>query len=72
MKRNTFLKILNPVLAVFFVNQAVTVLLRDHLSYETFGIFHKNGGKILILLILIHITLNFNWVKANYLKRKVR
>lgn len=66
MKRNTALKILNPVLLVFFINQVITVLFREHLSGEAFGMFHKIGGRILIGLIVLHIILNFNWIKANY------
>jgi hypothetical protein len=66
MKRNTALKILNPVLLLFFVNQATTVLLREHLSPKAFGLFHKTGGAILLALIALHIILNFNWIKANY------
>jgi hypothetical protein len=66
MKRNTALKILNPILLVLFVNQAVTVLLREHLSAETFGAFHKIGGAILLCLIAVHIILNFNWFRVNY------
>jgi hypothetical protein len=66
MKRNTALKILNPILLVFFVNQAVSVLFREHYSRETFGIFHKTGGAVLLCLIAAHIILNFNWIKASY------
>jgi hypothetical protein len=69
MKRNTMLKILNPVLAVFFINQAITAIFRKSLSYWAFGIFHKTGGAILLCLIAVHIILNFNWVKANYFSR---
>ena len=70
MKRNTALKILNPVLLLFFINQATTVLFRDHLSFKVFGFFHKTGGAILLCLIVLHIILNFNWIKANYFPRK--
>jgi hypothetical protein len=70
MKRNTALKILNPALFLFFINQATTVLFRDHLSFKVFGLFHKTGGAIFITLIAIHIILNFNWIKANYFPRK--
>jgi hypothetical protein len=66
MKRNTAFKILNPILAVFFINQALTVIFRDNISFETFGLFHKTGGAILLFLIAVHVILNFNWVKANY------
>jgi hypothetical protein len=63
------LKILNPVLAVFFINQAISVIFRDSFSSSAFGIFHKAAGAILLCLIAVHIILNFNWVKANYLSK---
>jgi hypothetical protein len=66
MRRNTALKILNPILLVFFVNQAVSVLFREHYSFQAFGIFHKTAGGILLCLIALHFILNFNWVKTNY------
>jgi len=69
MKKNTMLKILNPVLAVFFINQAISVIFRDSFSRLAFGIFHKTSGAILLCLIAVHIILNFNWVKANYLAK---
>jgi hypothetical protein len=69
MKKNTMLKILNPILAVFFINQAISVIFRDSFSRPAFGIFHKTAGVILLCLIAVHIALNFNWVKANYLSK---
>jgi hypothetical protein len=70
MKRNTALKILNPLLLLLFINQAITVLFFEHLSYRTFALFHKTGGAILLCLIALHIILNFNWIKASYFPRK--
>jgi hypothetical protein len=69
MKRNNLLKILNPILLVFFVNQAITVIFRDSFSREMFGIFHKAAGGILLCLIALHLILNFNWIKANYFSK---
>jgi hypothetical protein len=69
MKRNNLLKILNPLLLVFFVNQAITVIFRDSLSYKVFDIFHKAAGGIFLCLIALHLILNFNWIKANYLSK---
>jgi uncharacterized membrane protein len=66
MKKNTLHKILNPILLVLFINQAVTVLFLDELPQKAFEIFHKGGGAVLLALIAIHFILNFNWVKANY------
>jgi hypothetical protein len=69
MTKNTMLKILNPVLAVFFINQAVSVIFREHYTYSAFGIFHKTAGGILLCLIALHLILNFNWFKASYFRR---
>ncbi len=66
MKNNALLKVLNPILVVLAVNQAVTALLLDELPPRAFEIFHKGGGAVLLALIAIHFILNFNWVKANY------
>jgi uncharacterized membrane protein len=66
MKRNTLHKILNPVLVVLFINQALTVLFLDELPVKVFQIFHKGGGALLLALIAVHFILNFNWVRANY------
>jgi hypothetical protein len=63
------LKILNPILLVLFINQAVTALLSEQISPKTFEIFHKGGGTILIVLAILHIVLNFNWFKATYLRK---
>ena len=69
MKKNMALKILNPILLVLLVSQAVTVLFHAKISHEIFEFFHKGGGTILIGLIFLHFILNFNWVKANYLHK---
>jgi len=70
MKKNTALKILNPILLLFFINQVLTVVLREHLSFKTFGLFHKTCGAILLCLIALHIILNFNWIKSNFFPRR--
>jgi hypothetical protein len=66
MKRNTMLKILNPVLVILFINQVTSVLLLDELPPWAFQVFHKAAGGVLLALIALHFILNFNWVKANY------
>jgi uncharacterized membrane protein len=69
MKRNKLHKILNPFLIVLFINQAVTVLFLDEMPMKAFQIFHKGGGAILLILITVHLALNFNWVRANYFSK---
>ena len=69
MKKNTLHKILNTILLVLFINQAITVLFLDELPPGVFQVFHKAGGGILLTLIALHFILNFNWVKANYFSK---
>lgn len=70
MKRNTMLKILNPILGILLVNQIVTGLLNDSISHETFETLHKPGGIVLTIAIALHVFLNWNWIKANFFKRR--
>lgn len=67
MTRNNALKILNPFMAVLAVNQAVTAIFHENISHESFEFFHQGGGAILLVLIACHFTLNFDWVRKNYL-----
>jgi hypothetical protein len=69
MTRNTALKILNPFLFILIINQAISGIFGIHYSHQAFGILHKNSGVLLICLIALHFTLNFNWVRANFFAR---
>jgi heme A synthase len=69
MKKNTVLKIINPILLVLIVNQAVTGLLHLKLSPDTFETLHEGGGMILVGLAVVHLILNFNWIKASYFRK---
>ncbi|MDO8302980.1 MAG: hypothetical protein Q7T18_07050 [Sedimentisphaerales bacterium] len=69
MKKNTLHKILAPILLVLIANQVTTGLLADELAPGAFVVFHKGGGIILAGLIVVHLILNFNWVKATYFSK---
>jgi hypothetical protein len=69
MKKTAILKILNPILGLLIINQAITGFSRSKLSYETFEFLHEGGGVLLICLIFAHIILNFNWIKTSYFAR---
>jgi heme A synthase len=66
MKKNSAHKIINPILFVLIISQALTGLLRMKLSPETFETLHEGGGMILVGLVVVHLILNFNWIKASY------
>jgi len=65
MKVNAVLKILNPILAVLLVNQAVTGIFSDAMPRRVFEAVHQAGGLALVLAAVLHVGLNWPWVKAN-------
>jgi hypothetical protein len=69
MKTNIFLKILNPILAVVLVFQVVTGLLHGILPKEMFETIHGTSAGILMACVILHLLLNWNWIKANFLKK---
>ena len=69
MQRNAALKILNPLLGILLVNQLLTGFFADRLSPQAFEILHEGGGIALAVTVLLHVALNWNWVKASYFRR---
>lgn len=66
MKNSTILKISNPILGLLVINQIVTGSLGPKLPAWAFETFHVGGATLLAFLVIAHVVLNFNWVKANY------
>ena len=69
MKKNTLLKIVNPLIALLLLCQVCTALLMLLMGHGAVGEIHEVGGILLALGIILHLILNLNWVKANYLKK---
>jgi hypothetical protein len=72
MKKNTVLKILNPILGVLLINQVLMGLLHDILPYKIFEIFHVGGGMVFAIVAILHIILNWSWIKANFFRKAPR
>ena len=68
MKRQSILRILNPILAVLVVNQVLTGIFHEALPHETFEVMHENGGLVVAAAAILHVSLNWNWVKANFFR----
>jgi hypothetical protein len=64
MSKQKLLMIINPLLALFLLNQAATGLLHNVLPHGVFEFMHK-GGWILFILGIIHVFLNWGWVKSS-------
>lgn len=71
MKRSTALKIISPVIAVMLVIQVFSGLFSDSLSSSAFEIFHEINGLTLAGLIVLHVVLNWNWIKSSFFKKTI-
>jgi hypothetical protein len=70
MDKHNALKILNPILAVLVLNQLLLGLLNDALSDEVFELFHGGGGFLLVMGVIVHLGLNWGWVRVTFFKKK--
>jgi len=68
MKKNIILRFTNPVLLVLVFTQAITAIFHSKISHQSFEVIHQGGGAILLVLIGIHIALNYGWFKSNYFR----
>jgi len=72
MKRNSILRILNPILAVLFLNQSLTGILHDTISREAYEFLHGGGGILVTITVVLHVILNWNWIKATFYRKNLK
>lgn len=63
------LKTVNLILGILFLNQAVTGMTHDKLDNEVFEILHQGGGLVLVILAVLHVILNWKWIRSNYFRK---
>lgn len=69
MKSVKMLRILNLLLAADFLVIGVTAILNDLIQTTGFYFyFHAIPGFVFLILVILHLTLNWKWIKTNYLK----
>ena len=68
MNKRGLLKIVNVLLAILILNQATTGLLSGILPHSLFEFLHEGGGVTIFIVVLVHVYLNWAWVKANLLR----
>lgn len=68
MNKAKALKILNPALAIMLAFQAATGFLGDFLPKAVFEYLHPTGAILLVAGVILHLILNWNWVRANFLR----
>ena len=70
MNKKKSLKYINCIIAVLILNQALTGIFHKSLSHGAFEIVHQGCGILLFIGVLIHVALNWGWVKTTFLKKK--
>ncbi len=66
--RNLLLKLVNPLMLLLLLFQLLTAILRPG-NYRFFSNWHPAGGYSLVVLGLLHLLLNWRWVKAAYARK---
>jgi len=69
MMKTKVLKFINPLIGILMINQILTALFRESLPFNQFGMIHGYGGYLLSILVMVHLGLNWSWLKANYFRR---
>lgn len=69
MFRTKLLKLTVIILAILILWQFITAIGRHLIPYEIFAKIHLWGGLLLTFFAVLHLYLNWGWVKANLLKR---
>lgn len=63
--KNLILKIVNPLLLLFILFQFATALLRGNIP-GFFHSWHPVAGYVLVGLAMVHLVLNWGWVRGTY------
>jgi hypothetical protein len=74
MDKTKMLQIVNPILFLVVMLQALSGLIfifhLQVLPMAFVGEFHEYNGLVLVALALVHLALNWGWVKSNFLRKK--
>lgn len=69
MKKSTALKIVNAALFIDIVLLGFSGLFHASIPYETYGKVHPVFGYALCGLVVLHLVLNWTWVKGVFFKK---
>jgi hypothetical protein len=74
MNKKHLLKTVNILLALGFILTATGGIIRYFapalMPYDIFRLVHPLFGLFFVAAAIMHITLNFSWIKSTYLHKK--
>ncbi len=69
MTANNWLRISIPIQGLLILSQLITGLNAEHIPPNVYAIVHVGGGLTLGLLVIVHVTLNWDWIRKQYFAR---
>jgi hypothetical protein len=69
MSKVAALKIVNVLLAILIATQMASGYFGRDIGRTAFDVVHRGGAVVLIVLVVAHLWLNWNWVKTVFGKR---
>lgn len=66
MNKKSALKTINIIIAILILSQVTTGLAGKLIGKEAFEVLHKGGAFILFTGVIIHVILNWGWVKSAF------
>jgi len=70
MNKFQALKIVNPLVAMVFMVLAGSGIFHEFIPYEIYRIIHPSAGYLFVILIAVHLYLNWGWIKTTIFKRR--
>lgn len=71
MTKQQALRVLNPVLGVLLVGQIAAPLVGQVVEMPPYQYqVHMWNGVLIGVLMVLHLILNWPWIRANYFKKK--
>lgn len=70
MNRITVIRIVNLAIGVLALNQVLTGIFQDFMPRHIFVAVHTAGGLSFAAASVLHIVLNWAWIKANYFRKE--
>ena len=70
MKKQNMIKIVNPIMGILMLNQFITGFFHKQISHDTFEVLHEWGASLLLVFVILHVILNWGWIKNHFLSKR--
>lgn len=68
MDKQKALKGVNLLLGITFLSVALSGVFHSWIPYVLYRQVHPLAGFLLVILVVMHVYLNWAWIKLNFLK----